>query len=76
MVDEIERELGKISDNYHASGVVIHAGTNDLATKGSEEIASSLVKLAQHIKGRSRIQRYICSVTPRKDLESFTDMHI
>ena len=71
-VEDVERELAGTSDDCHVSGLIIHAGTNDLAKKGSEEIASSLVKLAQNVKGRSRVRQvYICSVTPRKDLGAF-----
>ena len=71
-VHDVERELAGMSDDYQTSGLIIHAGTNDLARKGSEEIVSSLMKLAQNVKGRSRVRQvYICSVTPRKDLGAF-----
>ena len=42
-----------------------------MAGKGSEQIASDLVKLAKETGGRSGIdQVYICSVVPRTDLGS------
>ena len=69
--DHVEREV-QAPTGAVAPNVVLHVGTNDLTSKGSEQIVSNLVKLAQQAKKRSGVKQvYICSVTPRKDIGSF-----
>ena len=70
--EQLGRELHKTVEESAAPKVVFHIGTNDLAEKGSEVIASNIMKLAQQTKSHPGIQHvYVCSVTPRKDLGSF-----
>ena len=66
----VESEL-RTSKEVIAPKVIFHVGTNDLTSKGSEQIASDLFKLAKETGGRSGVDEvYICSVIPRKDLGS------
>ena len=70
-IEQLERQLPG-SKELLAPKVVLHIGANDLAQKGSEQIASGLVSLAKKTKIRSGIRQvYVCSVTSRKDLGSF-----
>ena len=71
-VDELKRDITKRPGGAVSSKVVLHIGTNDLARRGSEETAKSIVDLAQHIRIHSKVDKvFVCSVTSRKDLGSF-----
>ena len=71
VTDHVEREFQAPTGTVGPK-VVLHVGANDLRRKGSEQIVSDLVKLAQKTRSRAGVQQvYICSVTPRKDLGSF-----
>ena len=70
--EHVAQDLGHAIDLCGAAQVVLHVGTNDIARKGSEGIAKSILGLAQQAKGHAGVRQvYICSVTPRKDLGSF-----
>ena len=70
--EHVAQDLGHAIDMCGAAQVVLHVGTNDIARKGSEGIAKSILGLAQQAKGHTGVRQvYICSVTPRKDLGSF-----
>ena len=70
--EHVAQDLGHAIDMCGAAQVVLHVGTNDIARKGSEGIAKSILGLAQQAKDHAGVRQvYICSVTPRKDLGSF-----
>ena len=68
----VTRDLDRTVSECGASQVVIHAGANDIARKGSEIVANTILDLAERARNQKGVRHvFICSVTPRKDLGSF-----